>query len=286
MTNNNDIVKINSAINVLCESYRITEQLDAETGEVKAVYLEGTAITFGKPTRNRVSYIYDPSSKTHKTLEGKPFLDTHNDTSIRTHPPFGHVETSDTGINPKNNMHCLNYKVNLDPEEKVFIRKAKRGDIPGVSIQVLVDEVNDKQDSLGNYIEAHIREYLELSAVLIPGDGDSSMKIAEKFHKLKKEMINANEDKNDEDKRKPITDFLDKRMMINETNKKPDTEKELEEINIDKPIRLVGECGRKTEVAFKGCHCPVCSKQMLKDTFTEGFQLRCWACDYVIKQKR
>jgi hypothetical protein len=267
-------------IKILCESYKLKEQIDKDTQE-KKVILEGIAITFGKPTRNRVSYTYKSGIEKHKTLIGKPFLDTHHDDSIHLYPPYGHVANCFSGINPKNNLPCLMYEVDIDPEEKVFIRKAKRGDIAGTSIQVLVDEVEDKQDMLGNYIEANIREYLELSAVLIPGDGDSSMKIAEKFHKMKKEMIDVSID--EDEKRKPVTDFLDKRMSISE---KEDSEKDLEEINIDKPIRLIGECGRKTEVAFKGCHCPVCSKQMLKDTYGESFQLRCWACDYIIKQKR
>jgi hypothetical protein len=284
---NKDIIKINSAVNVLCESYKITEQFDEKTGEVKAVFLEGVAITFGKPTRNRVSYIYDPSSKTHKTLEGKPFLDTHNDTSIRIHPPFGHVETCEMGVNPKNNLPCLNYKANIDPEEKDFIRKAKRGDIPGVSIQVLVDEVDEKQDSFGNYIEAHIREYLELSGVLIPGDGDSSMKITEKFNSFKKlknsySIDDSQKSMSDEDSNMPITKFKDDEMKL-ESSILPDEESE-DEIDINKPVRLVGGCGRKTEVAYKGCNCPACGKQMLKDTFGENFRLRCWACEYVIQK--
>ena len=98
-----DRIKINSEVNVLCESYKIKEQFD-EAGEVKAVFLEGVAITFGKPTRNRVSYTYKSGIEKHKTLIGKPFLDTHHDDSIHLYPPYGHVANCFSGINPKNNL--------------------------------------------------------------------------------------------------------------------------------------------------------------------------------------
>jgi len=300
----NQKITLNKPVDILCESYRIKEQINEETGNVESVFLEGIAITFGKPTRNRVSYTYQSGIGTHKTLIGKPFLDTHNDTSIRTHPPFGHVVECYEGLNPKLNMPCLMYRVDLDPAEDVFIRKAKRGDIPGVSIQVLVDDVMDSQDEYGSYIEANIREYLELSAVLIPGDGDSSMALAESFHKAKekyyKEITTTNgegiigpdaieprrkvlgreqEDSaqnEDEEERPlmPLDPLMSKQQVI---YGKPEDEIDAE---VDKPLKLIGK--RKTEVAFKGCNCPACGMQMLKDSYTNGMQLRCWACDHRI----
>jgi len=272
-------LKVNHPINLMCETYNVREQLD-ETGEIQAVFLEGEAITFNKPTRNRVSYTYDSGVKKYKTLIGKPFLDTHNDSSIRTHPPFGHVEMTEPGINPKNGLPCLNYRVNVDPEEEVFIRKAKRGDIPGVSIQVLVDDVIEKEDSYGTFLEANIREFLELSAVLIPGDGDTSMSLAEKFQKYKegvispdgilpqKKILAKEEDGEDEDT--PLMP-LDPSMSEDEDE---------DELKPDEFTRLIGK--RKTEVAFNGCKCPVCGVQMLKDNYSNGFQLRCYACKYRI----
>jgi len=297
--------KVNEPVKVLCETYRIREVKNEATGEIEAVYLEGVAITFGKPTRNRVSYTYESGIGTHKTLVGKPFLDTHNDSSIRTHPPFGHVESCEPGTNPKNGMPCLMYRVNVDPEEKIFIRKAKRGDIPGVSIQVLVDDVMEKEDMYGGFIEAQIREYLELSAVLIPGDGDTSINLAESFQKIKEKtfkevnttngegVINPNGvlprrkvldeaegEQKDEDKEKPLMP-IDPPMSDKQKTYDIDEEPEMD---IDKPNRMVGK--RTTEVAFKGCNCPACGMQMLKDNYRNGFELRCWACDYRIDKIR
>lgn len=174
---------------VLCEEYNVVEIEDS-------VFIEGVAITFGKPTRNRVSYTYDSGRMAHKSLEGKPFLDTHHDDSIRKFPPFGHVcnpkneidkklEGAWLGTNPKNGLPCLWYRANLDKGEEWFIRKLRRKDIPGVSVQVAVDKIVDKEDSMGSYIEANIREFLELSGVLIPGDGDSSIRLIESYNKYK-----------------------------------------------------------------------------------------------------
>jgi hypothetical protein len=292
-------ITLNQPVNVMCESYRITEQIDDRTGQINAVYLEGVAITFGKPTRNRVSYAYQSGMGAHKTLIGKPFLDTHNDTSIRTHPPFGHVAECSAGTNPRNQLPCLFYKVDLDPDEKVFIRKAKRGDIPGVSIQVLVDDVQDAEDEYGTYMEANIREYLELSAVLIPGDGDTSVALAESFKKAKEKVykeINTTNgegvigpdgvfptrkvralEQEDEEEIKPLMPLdepLSKQSII---YGRPDDEIDAK---VDKPLKLIGK--RKTEVAFRGCMCPACGMQMLKDSYVNGMELRCWACDYRI----
>lgn len=180
---------MNEKVNILCENYSLKEEFDTKGNLIKVV-MSGDAITFHKPTRNRISYKYENSSGKHKSLIGKPFLDTHNDSSIRTHPPFGHVINSYPGVNEKNGLPSLKYEVDIDPEEKQFIRKAKRKDIPGVSIQVVVSSLVEKSDNMGDYLEATIVEYLELSAVLIPGDGDSSIKLKERFNS-KSEAIDS-----------------------------------------------------------------------------------------------
>jgi len=236
----------NKPVNVMCESYKIREVMNEKTGVIESVFLEGVAITFGKPTRNRVSYTYESGIGAHQTLVGKPFLDTHNDTSIRTHPPFGHVEMTEPGVNPKNGLPCLFYRVNIDPEEGVFIRKAKRGDIPGVSIQVLVDDVLERDDSYGAFIEATIREYLELSAVLIPGDGDTSMSLAESFQKMKEKSFKEVDTTSGEGIIGPDGIFPTRKILEEEEN----------EPEVDQPDRMIGS--RNTEVAFKGCGCPAC----------------------------
>ena len=290
-------VKFKQPVSILCESYRVREQLNEETGEIDSVFLEGVAITFGKPTRNRVSYTYQSGVQKHKTLIGKPFLDTHHDESIRQFPPFGHVESCEPSKNPKNGLPCLNYRVNIDPEEKVFIRKAKRGDIPGVSIQVMVDEVAQREDGFGSFLEANIREYLELSAVLIPGDGDTSVKLAEKFNSLKnsysegviepdgvfsqKKVLELEEkditsDTNKDEIEKPLMEMDEQKTYVPKIPKMPDSD------NPD-DFRFLGS--RQTEVAYRGCQCPSCGTQMLKDSYNNGFQLRCGKCSYKISSK-
>lgn len=182
--------KFNEKVKVLCESYEIKE--DYDDNNEKKVFMEGVAITFEKPTRNRVSYTTQSGFDKHKTLVGKPFLDSHIDKSINTHPPFGHVVECWTGKNPKNGLPCLFYKVDIDPKKEDFIRQVRRGDISGTSIQVLVDSVIEKMDEFGEYIQANIREFLELSAVLIPGDGDTTMRLVESYNSLKEDLDTSN----------------------------------------------------------------------------------------------
>lgn len=297
--------KLKERVSILCESYQLKEAKDEETGKPlinqvtgePIIYLEGVAITFGKPTRNRVSYTAQSGIATKDSLVMKPFLDTHNDSSIRTHPPFGHVETVWEGINPKNGLPCLFYRVNIDPEEKVFIRKARRHDITGVSIQVLVDDVRELEDDYGTFLEATIREYLELSAVLIPGDGDTSISmgeksLAERFHVMSKKNMKELTTDNGEAIIRPDGVFPKRKVMgeaDGEEEEKPlmvlDKEQKIYNEPEDIPEkdefpRYYGQ--RETEVAFQGCNCPSCGTQMLKDNFENGFRLRCYACDYAI----
>jgi len=158
-------------IQLLAESFTLKEDLDPLTQKPTGVKIQGLAITPDKPTRNKVAYSRESLMATHKSLIGKPFLDSHQDTSIRNSPPFGHV--TNTWMTEKG----MFYEVDIDPAEQVFINKAKRGDISGVSIQVLVEDVDQQE----GFVRANVQEFLELSAVLIPGDGDTSMKIAEAF---------------------------------------------------------------------------------------------------------
>lgn len=160
----------NNSIRFLCESYTLKEQLDESTNE-KKVILEGVALDLTKPTRNGVLYTLKDESQC-KQMVGKPFLDTHKEESIRDYPPFGHV------IDFMKEGTLLKYRVDVDPSEEVFIRKARRHDIPGVSIQVLVEDANEMANGT---LRATIREFLELSAVLIPGYGDTTMSFVESF---------------------------------------------------------------------------------------------------------
>lgn len=182
-------INFKEKVELLSEDYNIIE---SDNNGVKKVIIEGLAITFNKPTRNRVSYTYESGTRTHHSLVGKPFLDSHIDKSIHKNPPFGHVIETWIDKNPKNNLPALFYKVDIDPMEETFIRKLRRKDIPGVSVQVLVDSIVENTDMYGDYIQANIREFLELSAVLIPGDGDTTARFVESFNAFKEDLDTSN----------------------------------------------------------------------------------------------
>ena len=273
-------INLNQPVKILCESFSLEEQVDEETGEVTDVFMTGVAITFNKPTRNRVAYSYQSGLDTHKTLIGRPFLDSHHDDTIRQHPPFGHVTESYPGVNSENGLPCLNYKVSVDPTETDFIRKVRRGDINKTSIQVVVKEVIERQDEYGDYLEAVIQEFLELSAVLIPGDGDTSINLVERF-KEQQQTYNSPDKKQ---KNKPL-------MGIPEMEDDKESEQTSDTVNpsdlLDEdevPIRLTG-C-RRTEFAYKNCLCPVDGKQMFLDRYKNGFVLRCGNCGYTINKRK
>ena len=169
-------------LTLLSESFHIEEAFaSAGTGDVEEkehkVYLVGKALTFGKPTRNKVAYTHESGLASLSSWEGRPFLNSHKDDDVLS--TIGHVEKME--IRPDNEgRNSLFYKVDIDPTEEKFIRKAKRGDIPFVSVQVLVSDVRQKETmEFGNFIEADIKEGLELSSVLIPGERETNGYITE-----------------------------------------------------------------------------------------------------------
>lgn len=190
MSETHNTLKFNGTVRILSESFGLKKGFVDKDGvfkeatdpkQIKGIRLMGKAITPDVPTRNKVAYSRESLMASHKTLIGKPFLDSHKDDSIRTHPPFGHV------VNAYMTDDGLMYEVDIDPAEETFIRKVERGDIKGVSIQVLVSDVEQKE----GYVRAHVQEFLELSSVLIPGDGDTSMRLLEAFNMNKKEDIDV-----------------------------------------------------------------------------------------------
>ena len=169
-------------LTLLSESFHIEEAFaHTGSGEVEEkehkVYLVGKALTFGKPTRNKVAYTHESGLASLSSWEGRPFLNSHKDEDVLS--TIGHVESME--IRPDDEgRQSLFYKVDVDPAEEKFIRKAKRGDIPFVSVQVLVSDVRQKETmEFGNYIEADIKEGLELSSVLIPGERETNGYITE-----------------------------------------------------------------------------------------------------------
>jgi len=169
------------------------------------VILKGTALVFGKPTRNKVMYTLESAKATLSSWIGRPFLNSHDDSNVLN--SIGHLTKMELARNGAG-KDIMEYEVDIDPAETDFIRKAKRKDIPHVSIQVLVSDVRRKESvGYGDYIEADIKEGLELSAVLIPGDWESNGTITEQHFAERFLGGNMREDVNDlieEDKDKDL----------------------------------------------------------------------------------
>ena len=166
-------MQFNKPIKILAESFNYKEKVVSnDQGEQeKKIKLTGLALTLGKATRNGVIYSLQDDSILN-TMVGKPFLDTHNDDSCLN--TFGKVDRFWREGND------LMYEVEVDPEEKNFIRKVRNKFIPGCSVQILCNTAEEDND--GN-IHANIESFLELSAVTIPGEGDSTATLLEAFGK-------------------------------------------------------------------------------------------------------
>ncbi len=156
------------SMNVLVESYTVKEQ------KGDGVIIEGLALPYGKVSRNGNKYTEESIKATYKTLEGKPVLYNHNPDRV-----IGHVEKVWLEADG------VHYRANIDPAEAEIVRKLKRGDLKNVSIQVLVKNVNYKED----YAEIEIGEFLELSVVSIPGFADTSAQVLEKYKPKTKEDV-------------------------------------------------------------------------------------------------
>lgn len=141
---------------VMIESEDFKIETIKKEGEEDKVIFSGLALPFGKESRNGHTYNTKRASKVSNTLKNKSFLFNHNYDNV-----LGH--TTDKVSVDKEGIY---YEVDIDPEEKDFIRKAKRKDIQNVSVGVIIDEVLEKE---GKPPELLISEFIELSAVTVPG---------------------------------------------------------------------------------------------------------------------
>ena len=173
-----------------------------------------------------------------------------------------------------------------------------------MSIQVLVDEIFDQEDEAGEYILANIQEFLELSAVLIPGDGDTTVTFAERCKGFKSSLDTEEKKSKNPVGGKKIGDTKDEepdelkrvKPMIGLGKEAEDTpvagldveEADRKKGNGDKQEAFIVSIKQSlqikrdfTEAAFNGCKCPKCKEHMVKDNFSvpslgfETFQLRC-----------
>jgi len=168
------------------------ESLDPATGKRTSFKIMGEAIDDVHVTRNGVQY--QNLLNTYKSLEGKPFLDSHDDSSYKM--ALGHVES--VQIVPIEGGHAIRHVTDIDPMEEDYIRKVKRGDCNYVSISAVPEKAIKKKDRL----IAPIAEFLHLAAVSVPGHRNSKISgyLAENFN------TNTGSKMPDDEKEKPVED--------------------------------------------------------------------------------
>lgn len=160
------------------ESYDVHKRAETGTTETQdgsdGLKIEGVAMPLGKASRNGVTYTKESVEEAAQTLVGCPILFNHDENR-----PLGHV----TGVNVEGDE--LLYEGDVNPNHK-RAESLERGDIPHVSIQAMVEETET-----GGEATVDVQEFLELSAVTIPGfpEADVAMGEAVAVEKLVSEQF-------------------------------------------------------------------------------------------------
>ncbi len=184
-----------------------TEEMQFEKkgeGKEATIMISGNAQPLNEDSRNGVRYRPDSVKKAAKSLQGVAFLFNHD--SARS---LGHVTKS--GLTDSH----LTYSADVDPEEKEYIRKVERGDIKFVSVGCMVENVQFNEED--NIYECDVKEYVELSAVTVPGFSNTS---AEK-EGLESAMFLANALGD-----KKVLQSLKEKAALDAVGKKEDSEEE------------------------------------------------------------
>ncbi|MFW5902622.1 MAG: hypothetical protein ACOCTT_01905 [archaeon] len=215
-----------------------TETFSLEKSQDKKGYiLKGNAMPLGETSRNGVYYRPESVKKAYKSLEGNSFLFSHQQDQVNH--VLGHVTKADL-----TDTH-VTYEVDIDPEEKDFIRKSERGDIKHVSVGAIINPETVEIDEDKGIAYVDVEEFAELSSAPVPGYKNTSAKlntvmaIAEKFGnedqvkklKQKTKTKETDEDKDTEDN--PEEDKLPGQADTEEPKDKED-KKETEESEEDK----------------------------------------------------
>jgi len=132
---------------ITAESFNVEEKTDG------AFRITGLALPFGQRSRNGLTYNKESIIETAGLWVGLPSLFNHDQDR-----PIGHIEKAwieDDG---------LHYQINVDEAEEALVRKLKRGDIPFVSIQAIVDKTTEDMDG-----DVMIKSPLEISICTLPG---------------------------------------------------------------------------------------------------------------------
>ncbi len=181
------------------EEFSFEKAKDDEGNE--KVIISGNAQPLDDDSRNGVRYRPESVIKAAPTLAKVAFLFNHN-----PERSLGHV--AEQGMTKTH----LTYKADVDPEEKEYIRKVERGDIKHVSVGCMVENV--EYDEEENIYVCDVKEYVELSAVTVPGFSNTSAnkesaiylanelgdkKVLEKLEAAAKKNEDSEEDKPEDD---------------------------------------------------------------------------------------
>ncbi len=304
-------MKINERIVINQPSdIRVIEKTVTEENKESRIILEGRLITADSPTRNGVAYTLSSLARFVKIFnENKmtiPFLDSHDDSSIREKPPFGHV--FELFIKDNDIM----YRADIDPSEEMFLRKVRRGDIKEVSLQAIVNQI-DEQEALGDneeYIIANVAELLEVSGVLIPGARNTTMQLLEKMGIISERTFVERLGKFRKSGMKSYEKFKEslkkEELQGGNVNEPEDEEEDItglpnqEEINLGNSDAIVGtelpKKIRKNEEKFifimdndttkeKADVKCICGGSMIKESKDNSYSLRCIKCKKEIRRK-
>ncbi len=188
-------------------------------GENKFI-LKGNAMPLGETSRNGVYYRPESVKKNYNSLKGNSFLFAHQQNEV------GHVlgHVTDVGITDSH----VTYEVDVDPEEKDFIRKSKRGDINHVSVGVMInpDTVEIDEDNGTAYVD--VDEFAELSSAPVPGYKNTSASLGQQVMALAEKM-------GDEEKVKKLKEKMKKEDNQEDNNSPASTSENKETEDSEKP---------------------------------------------------
>lgn len=174
-------------VNFSVESFQVEKSTPAKERK-EGVTLTGFALPFDTTSRNGFAYRKESVKATASTLEGKPMFFNHDVDSI----PIGTVEK--INVTDKGLEYVAKLKPVTEEGEKV-VEGIKSGLINNVSIQCIYE--NAKLNEKSNTFEVDVKEFLELSAVTIPGFAETTAMAHEKLtmaNKVKEEIAKDVED--------------------------------------------------------------------------------------------
>jgi len=145
------------------ESSKKSDKVSEQQADSNGLTIEGMAMPFEKRSRNGVKYDTDSIKENAESMIGNSILFNHDEAE-----PIGHV----TNVEIKEDG--LYYEGDINPNRRES-ESLQRGDIPHVSIQAMVEEMEETAKTG----KVAVSEFLELSAVTVPGFPETDVQAGE-----------------------------------------------------------------------------------------------------------